>query len=195
MFRQSDLLRKCGSRLSLVKLLLFRNVLPAFLLVTLCPIAAPAQGPEDDEVLSVTTDLLLFPARIRDKKGGDAPVLTEKDLALRDKDNITSGIYFSPGVDRVAMVFALDQSGSLREIIARQSDAALGLYGRFSDRSSIAVLQFAATPFIAAPFERKVCRRRFGAAPSLWPRAGWMLPQTRAGRRRKVVAHFRTRNR
>src|SRR6185436_13814466 len=104
MFRQSDLLRKCGSRLSLVKLLLFRYVLPAFLLVSLCPIAAPAQGPEDDEVLSVTTDLLLFPARIRDKKGGDAPVLTEKDLALRDKDSITSGIYFSPGVDRVAIV-------------------------------------------------------------------------------------------
>jgi len=110
--------------------------------------------------LSVTTDLLLFPARIRNKQGGDARALTEKDLTLKDEDHITSGVYFSPGVDRVAMVFALDQSGSLREIIAQQSDAALGLYRRFSEKSSIAVVRFAATAFIAATFERDPARAR-----------------------------------
>jgi VWFA-related protein len=130
-------------------------------LVCLGSSPATAQTREtDDEVLKVTTDLLLFPARIRDKQGDVARSITEKDLYLRDEDHVTSGIYFSPGVDRVAMVFALDQSGSLRETISQQSDAALSLYRRFNDKSSIAVLQFGATSVIAAPFDRDPLRAR-----------------------------------
>ena len=41
----------------------------------------------------------------------------------------------------VALVSLLDQSGSLREIISQQREAALALFRRFSDRSSIAVLK------------------------------------------------------
>ena len=48
-------------------------------------------------------------------------------------------------MDRVALLFALDQSGSLREIISQQHDAALSLFSRFSDRSSVAVLRFSDT--------------------------------------------------
>jgi Ca-activated chloride channel family protein len=98
--------------------------------------------------------LLLFPVRIRDKRGRAVPGLSESDLALKDKDKVTNGLYFSHGVDRVALVFALDQSGSLREIISRQRDSALALFGRFSDRSSIAVLRFAERPALVAPFQR-----------------------------------------
>jgi Ca-activated chloride channel family protein len=146
--------RKYASRLSIISLLLT--------IVCLGSPAASAQTTktDDDEVLSVTTDLLLFPARIKDKQGNRLPALTEKDLTLKDEDHVTSGIYFSPGVDRVAMVFALDQSGSLRGIISRQSDAALSLYRRFSDKSSIAVLQFASTPVIAAAFNRDPSQAR-----------------------------------
>lgn len=154
--------RKHGSRLSFGKSIVSQFILlstfVALLFLSPPKTSAQAGKPDDDEVLSVTTDLLLFTARIRNKHG--ARSLTEKDLSLKDEDQITSGLYFSPGVDRVAMVFALDQSGSLREIISQQSDAALGLYRRFSDKSSIAVLQFAATPTIAAPFERDAARAR-----------------------------------
>ena len=137
------------SRLSIISLLLT--------IVCLYSAGTSAQTPktDDDEVLSVTTDLLLFPARIRNKQGNRLPALKEKDLSLKDQDHVTSGIYFSPGVDRVAMVFALDQSGSLREIISRQRDAAVSLYRHFSDKSSIAVLQFASSPVIAAAFNRE----------------------------------------
>ncbi|HEX5702086.1 MAG TPA: VWA domain-containing protein [Pyrinomonadaceae bacterium] len=112
--------------------------------------------PKDDEVLRVTTDLLLFPARVRDKNGNRPDGLTEKDLSLKDPDAVTSGLYFSPGVDRVAMVFALDQSGSVRDIISKQRDAAAGLYRRFNSLSSIAVLHFSHRPAVAAPFVRDV---------------------------------------
>ena len=129
-------------------------------IVVCCGLFAPfvpaqtSQQPDNDEVLRVSTDLLLFPVRIRDKHGKRPDGLTEHDLSIKDPDAITSGLYFSAGVDRVAMVFALDESGSLRDIIGRQREAALGLYQRFNTKSQIAVLHFAETTSIAAPFSR-----------------------------------------
>ena len=119
-------------------------------------IAAQDPPATEDEVLRVATDLLLFPARVRDKNGKRPTGLTENDFTLKDPDAVTSGLYFSPGVDRVAMVFALDQSGSLRDAISKQRDAAIGLYRRFSSLSSIAVLHFSHRATVAAPFVRDV---------------------------------------
>lgn len=131
----------------------------AFVITVLLCVAVPpasstqaTQQPDDDEVLRVSTDLLLFPARIRDKNGKRPDGLTERDISIKDPDAITSGLYFSAGVDRVAMVFALDESGSLRDTIGRQRDAAVDLYQRFSPKSQIAVLHFAQTTSIASPF-------------------------------------------
>src|SRR5688500_9904155 len=124
--------------------------------VSVASVVAQDQPATDDEVLRVTTDLLLFPARVRDKNGKGLDGLTEKDFLLKDPDEITSGLYFSAGVDRVAMVFALDQSGSVRDVISKQRDAAAGLYRRFNSLSSIAVLHFSHRPNVAAPFARDV---------------------------------------
>ena len=109
----------------------------------------------DEDVVRVTTDLLLFPIRIKNRQGQAVQGLTKNDLSLDDKDRVTTGLYFAPGADRVALVFALDQSGSLREIISQQREAALALFRRFSDRSNIAVLRFAETPTVVAPFDRE----------------------------------------
>lgn len=108
----------------------------------------------EEEVVRVNTDLLLFPVRIRDKRRQVATTLTERDLSLKDKDHVTTGLYFYPGADRLALVFALDQSGSLREIISQQRDAALALFGRFSERSRVAVIRFSEAPSLVAPFGR-----------------------------------------
>ena len=112
-----------------------------------------AQTPNDDDVIRVNTNLLLFPIRVKDKHGHSVEALTESDLRLKDPDGVTTGLYFSAGVDRVALVFALDQSGSLRETIAQQQTAALGLFARFSDRSSVAVIRFSDTAELVAPFD------------------------------------------
>ena len=137
-------------------------MLPRFTLAFLCllgslclfsqPVAA--QDTADDDVVRVNTDLLLFPIRIRDKKGQAVAGLTDQDLTLKDDDKVTTGVYFAPGADRVAMLFALDQSGSLYEVISQQRDAALALFSRFSDRSSIAVLRFAETAKLELPFTK-----------------------------------------
>src|SRR5262249_33946489 len=113
-----------------------------------------AQRPDDEEVLRVSTNLILFPARIRDRKGQRPNGLTESDLSLKDPDHATTSLYLAAGVDRVAMVFALDESGSLRDIINEQRDAALQLYERFGSKSSIGVLHFAESPKIVAGLAR-----------------------------------------
>jgi len=117
----------------------------------------------------VRTNLLLFPVRIRDKRGQAVPGLTEANLSLKDPDKVTTGLYFLPGADHVALLFALDRSGSLREIISQQQDAALSLFGRFSQRSSIAILRFAEKPLLVAAFSKDSSAAseafRFSAAP------------------------------
>lgn len=138
----------------------------------LCFSAQPvtAQETEEEDVVRVNTDLLLFPIRIRDKKGRAVAGLTEQDLTLKDDEKVTTGIYFAPGADRVAMLFALDQSGSLQQIITQQRDAALALFSRFSDRSSVAILRFAENANLVVPFtkDRENARAgfRFRAAPN-----------------------------
>jgi Ca-activated chloride channel family protein len=115
---------------------------------------APAQQTGDDEdVIRVNTDLLLFPVRIRDKKGLAVSGLSEQDLLLKDQDQVTTGVYFTPGADRVALMFALDQSGSLRQIISQQQEAALALFSRFGERSSVAILRFSATARAVSAFD------------------------------------------
>lgn len=129
----------------------------ACLLISFCFWAQPViaqEGGGDDDVVRVNTDLLLFPVRIRDKKGQAVAGLTEQDLTLKDDDKVTTGVYFAPGADRVAMLFALDQSGSLQQIISQQRDAALALFSRFSDRSSVAVLRFAEKALLVQPFTK-----------------------------------------
>ncbi len=129
-----------------------------------------ALAQDDDDVIRVNTDLLLFPVRIRDKKGQAVAGLTEQDLSLKDQDQVTTGLYFSPGADRVALMFALDQSGSLRQIIAQQQEAALALFSRFGERSSVAILRFSDTASLVAPFTKDLDAARaafkFRAAPN-----------------------------
>ncbi len=154
--------RKLNSRIALV-----------CLLACLCFSAQTVTAqdtPEEDDVVRVNTDLLLYPIRIRDKKGRAVAGLTEQDLTLKDDEKVTTGVYFAPGADRVAMLFALDQSGSLRQIITQQRDAALALFSRFSDRSSIAILRFAEGAKLTVPFtkdtENARAGFRFTAAPN-----------------------------
>ena len=132
--------------------------------------ALAQQTGDDEDVIRVNTDLLLFPVRIRDKKGQAVAGLTEQDLSLKDQDQVTTGLYFSPGADRVALLFALDQSGSLRQIIEQQREAALALFSRFGERSSVAILRFSDTAKLVAPFTKDLANARaafkFNAAPN-----------------------------
>src|SRR6185295_16624211 len=92
-----------------------------------------------EEIVRVDTHLVVFPIRLRDKRGQAVSGVTVDRLTLKDDDNVTTGLYLYEGTDRVSLVFALDQSGSLREIMNQQRDAALRLFQRFGEKSQVAV--------------------------------------------------------
>jgi Ca-activated chloride channel family protein len=120
-----------------------------------------AQEPgTDDEIVRVNTDLFVIPIRVRDKRGPAATPLTARDLALRDDDHVTAGLTLYHGADRIALVFALDQSGSLRDIVSQQREAALGLAARFGEKSQIAVIRFAEKPSLVVPFGKDASAAR-----------------------------------
>ena len=142
------------SRRELARFRLALICVSACLCLSLQPLTAAAQDTDDEDVVRVNTELLLFPIRIRDKKGQAVTGLSEQDLTIKDDDKVTTGLYFAPGADRVAMLFALDQSGSVRQIISQQRDAALALFSRFGDRSTVAVLPFSDKASLAIPFTK-----------------------------------------
>lgn len=131
--------------------LLLLAVLTVVLL--LLPSTLQAQQPDDaDEVLRVRTDLVAVPVVVLDQRNRRVPGLSQEDFAVRDNGRAVRLDYFAAGTERVALAFALDASGSVRETLARQRETALSLFSRFGTQSRVAVLQFSDKPQLVVPF-------------------------------------------
>src|SRR5438552_9604745 len=109
-----------------------------------------AQEPGD--VVRVRTDLVAVPVIVTDPRGRRVSDLQPADFAVRDERGPLKIDYFAFGTERVALLFALDTSGSAREIIERQRAAALALFVRFGHGSRIAVLHFGDLVRLTIPF-------------------------------------------
>src|SRR5438094_7324724 len=109
-----------------------------------------AQEPVD--VVRVRTDLVAVPLIVTDPRGHRVSDLQPTDFAVRDERGLLKIDYFASGTERVALLFALDTSGSAREIIERQRAAALALFARFGRGSRIAVLHFGDLVRLTIPF-------------------------------------------
>lgn len=105
-----------------------------------------------DEVLRVRTDLITVPLFVTDARGSRIGGLRKQDFVVRDNGRVVETEYFASGAERVALLFALDASGSARDIIGQQRDTALALFSRFGTGSRVAVLRFTETPVLAASF-------------------------------------------
>jgi len=81
--------------------------------------------------------------------------LKQQDFVLTDDGRNARIDYFASGTERIALAFVLDNSGSLREQLSRQRDAALGLFSRFGQASSVAVIRFGQQARLVAPFTRE----------------------------------------
>jgi Ca-activated chloride channel family protein len=122
-----------------------------------------------DDVLRVRTDLVTVPALVTDSHGRRVPGLTQSDFSLRDNGSAVELSYFAAGTEHVALCFALDSSGSIREVIARQHDAALKLFSRFGKGSRVAVQHFGERAEMVVPFTTDAARVQpaFDSNPSL----------------------------
>lgn len=104
----------------------------------------PAPPPTDDEeVLTVRTDLITLPVFVSDAHARRVGSLIAADFAARIDGRPAEIRYFAAGTARVALVFALDTSGSARTHIANQREAARALLARFGAGSRVGVLAFA----------------------------------------------------
>jgi Ca-activated chloride channel family protein len=119
-----------------------------------------AQEPEPVDVISVRTDLVAVPFSVTDSLGRRVSDLKQPDFAVTEDGRALKIDYFAAGAERIALVFVLDNSGSLREQLARQRDAALGLFARFGATSSIAVIRFGQFAKLVTPFTSDAARAR-----------------------------------
>lgn len=114
--------------------------------------AQPAPTPtDDDEVLTVRTDLITLPVFVTDGRGRRVGSLAATDFAASVDGRPVEIRYFAAGTASVALVFALDASGSAREHIGRQREAALALLSRFGAGSRVGVLAFAERAALLRP--------------------------------------------
>ncbi len=105
-----------------------------------------------DDVVRVRTDLVTVPTFVTDTQGRRVSGLKQADFSLRDNGEPVTLSYFAAGTEHIALAFALDASGSIREIIAQQRDAALKLFSRFKRGSRVAVLHFGEKAQLIVPF-------------------------------------------
>lgn len=111
-----------------------------------------ATAQEPDEVVRIRTDLVTIPLIVTDSRGHRIPNLNKDDFVLTDYDSTAKIDYFASGAERVAMLFALDSSGSARDILSHQREAALALFSRFGHGSRVAVLHFGQLVRLSIPF-------------------------------------------
>jgi len=114
-----------------------------------------AQEIQPDDVIRVRTDLVAVPVTVTDSRGRRISDLKQQDFLLTNDGRPVKIDYFASGAERIALVFVLDNSGSLREQLSRQQDAAIGLFSRFGPGSSVAVIRFGQQARLVAPFTRE----------------------------------------
>jgi Ca-activated chloride channel family protein len=120
----------------------------AFVLVP----SAFGQDKEQDEVVRVQTDLIAVPVRILDNRNRQIAGLEQKDFKLYVDGKPRDIAYFSPVTQKLTLMFLLDQSGSVRDVISAQRNAALDLFRHFSLDSELAVVRFDEHAMVVTPF-------------------------------------------
>ncbi|HYG80208.1 MAG TPA: VWA domain-containing protein [Pyrinomonadaceae bacterium] len=115
-------------------------------------------GHSPDEVLRVRTDLITVPVVVTDSKGRRVPGLSQTDFSVLDNGREVPISTFSAGPDRVTLAFALDTSGSVRELVTQQRDAARQLLLRFGPGSRVAVMHFGEKAELSVPFTTELAQ-------------------------------------
>ena len=138
----------------------FSICLAASISLLLFSSAVKAQEPDPVDIVRVRTDLVAVPVTVTDSRGRRISDLKQQDFVLTDDGRVTKIDYFASGAERIALAFVLDNSGSLREQLSRQRDAAIGLFSRFGPGSSVAVIRFGQQAKLLAPFTSETERAR-----------------------------------
>lgn len=114
-----------------------------------------AQQTDRDDVIKVSTELVVFDAQVIDKKnkrivGG----LAKEDFELTDKGVRQQITYFSRDELPLSIILLLDVSRSVRPIIHDIRDGALNALQRLKPEDQVAVMAFASTSKLEQDFTK-----------------------------------------
>ncbi|HYP54463.1 MAG TPA: hypothetical protein VEQ42_13020, partial [Pyrinomonadaceae bacterium] len=76
------------------------------------------QETNDEEVVRVETNLVAVPVYVTDSSGRRVRDLTREDFSVSVEGRPVEVSHFAAGTERVALVFLLDASGSVRDTTA-----------------------------------------------------------------------------
>lgn len=118
---------------------------------------------QTEEIIEVRTDLVTVPVIVTDRRNRLVTGLSAADFSIYDDDRPVQPALFTAGVERLALAFVLDASGSVREQIARQEQATRALLDRFSQKPRLAVFHFDTRPRLVVDFttDADAARRAF----------------------------------
>jgi Ca-activated chloride channel homolog len=119
-----------------------------------------AQEIDREEVVRVRTDLVMVPVVVTDARGRRIFGLGQEDFLVSTEGRVLKTQFFATGTSRVALTFLLDASGSAREYLRDQRDAALSLFSRFGPQSQVAVVRFSDDAKIVVPFSADLEKAR-----------------------------------
>jgi Ca-activated chloride channel homolog len=149
--------KRTGSKKGIfITVLLFVTYFSPYISGSFISVAYPTSiKPQDtDDIIRIQTELVTIPAFVTDSKDRRIAGLTQNDFVIKDNGQAVKISHFSVGTDHVALIFLLDASGSVREIIKQQQETALSLFSRFGPGSRVAVLQFTEQPHLVVPFTK-----------------------------------------
>jgi Ca-activated chloride channel family protein len=133
---------------------------PGVAVVLLCilslSICAQEPNQQVDDVVRVSAALVTIPLVVTDKRGRRIPNIKKSSLVLREDGRPATIESFSAGAESLALAFALDVSGSTREVISQQRSAAVALLARFGNGSLVSVTRFDDKPTTVVPFTSDV---------------------------------------
>ena len=111
-----------------------------------------AQDQDPIDVIRVRTDFVAVPVSVIDSHRRYVTTLKAEDFVLTDNGRTAKIEYFASGAEHVGLLFAIDVSGSARNIIDQQRSAALALFSKFGRGSRVAVLHFGDFVRLSVPF-------------------------------------------
>jgi len=138
------------------------QALLAGLLAIGCSFLTVAQSPDQEDIVRVKTDLVAVSVTVVDSNGHRLSGFKQEDFVMSDDGRVVKIGHFSSGTDRVALVFLLDASGSARDYLVKQRDAALALFSRLGPGSQVAVAYFGNRMHQAVPFTDEIIKARAG---------------------------------
>lgn len=168
---------------ALLTSLLYRRVsLLVILSIVFLVAITTVTAQEPDDVIKVRTDLVIVPASVTDSRGRRVLNLSQSDFIVRSESGPMRLDYFSIGTQQIALAFLLDASGSAREYLLKQREAALSLFTRFGLGSEVAVLPFAEKILSPAVFTDDIEKARSSFLfPSLRNRRTAIFDSAKAG--------------